>query len=101
MVVFVRIRHTAATLAAKREGFTRPAPPIWVIRVWLHAWFGGSYAEQFCQVKSGLNGRLRSVRGILPATLAAQQAGFPRVIVPLRQAREPKLVQGIEVYGIA
>ena len=66
-----------------------------------YAWFGGSYAEQSCQVKSGLNGRLRSVRGILPATLAAQQAGFPRVIVPLRQAREPKLVQGIEVYGIA
>ena len=37
-----------------------------------NAWFGGSYAEQSCQVKSGLNCRLRSVR-ILPATLAAQQ----------------------------
>jgi len=33
----------------------------------------------------GLDGRLRPVRGILPATLAAQQAGFTRVIVPLRQ----------------
>ena len=39
----------------------------------------------------GLDGRLRPVRGILPATLAAQQAGFMRVIVPLRQAeRLPK-----------
>ena len=28
----------------------------------------------------GLDGRLRPVRGILPATLAAQQAGFKRVI---------------------
>jgi magnesium chelatase family protein len=37
----------------------------------------------------------------LPATLAAQQAGFTRVIVPLRQAGEAKLVAGIDVSGIA
>jgi magnesium chelatase family protein len=49
----------------------------------------------------GLDGRLRPIRGILPATLAAQQAGFTRVIVPLRQAGEAKLVEGIEVFGIA
>ncbi len=49
----------------------------------------------------GLDGRLRPVRGVLPATLAAQQAGFSRVIVPLRQAGEAKLVEGIEVFGIA
>ena len=49
----------------------------------------------------GLDGRLRPVRGVLPATLAAQQAGFTRVIVPLRQAGEAKLVEGIEVFGIA
>jgi magnesium chelatase family protein len=49
----------------------------------------------------GLDGRLRPVRGILPATLAAQQAGFTRVIVPLRQAGEAKPVGGIEVFGIA
>ena len=49
----------------------------------------------------GLDGRLRPVRGVLPATLAAQQAGFTRVIVPLRQAGEAKLVEGIGVFGIA
>jgi magnesium chelatase family protein len=49
----------------------------------------------------GLDGRLRPVRGVLPATLAAQQAGFTRVIVPLRQAGEAQLVEGIEVLGIA
>jgi magnesium chelatase family protein len=37
----------------------------------------------------------------LPATLAAQQAGFTRVIVPVRQAGEAKLVAGIDVFGIA
>jgi len=49
----------------------------------------------------GLDGRVRPVRGILPATLAAAQAGFTRVIVPLRQAGEAQLVEGIEVLGVA
>ena len=49
----------------------------------------------------GLDDRLRPIRGVLPATLAAQQAGFTRVIVPLRQAGEAQLVEGIEVFGIA
>ncbi len=49
----------------------------------------------------GLDGRLHPVRGILPATLAAQQAGFIRVIVPLRQSGEANLVEGIEVFGVA
>jgi magnesium chelatase family protein len=49
----------------------------------------------------GLDGRLRPVRGVLPATLAAQQAGFTRIIVPVRQAGEAKLVAGIDVFGIA
>jgi magnesium chelatase family protein len=49
----------------------------------------------------GLDGRLHPIRGILPATLAAQQAGFVRVIVPLRQSGEANLVEGIEVFGIA
>jgi magnesium chelatase family protein len=49
----------------------------------------------------GLDGRLRPLRGVFPATLAAQQAGFTRVIVPLRQAGEAKLVEGIGVFGIA
>lgn len=36
----------------------------------------------------GLDGRLRPVRRILPAILAAHWAGFTRVIVPLRQGYE-------------
>ncbi len=49
----------------------------------------------------GLDGRIRPVRGVLPATLAASQAGFTRVVVPLRQAPEAKLVAGVEVLGVA
>jgi magnesium chelatase family protein len=49
----------------------------------------------------GLDGRVRPVRGILPATLTAAQAGFRRVIVPIRQADEAHLVSDIEVFGVA
>src|SRR5215207_6606838 len=49
----------------------------------------------------GLDGRVRPVRGVLPATLAAADAGFTRVIVPLRQAGEAALVEGIDVLGVA
>jgi predicted ATPase with chaperone activity len=49
----------------------------------------------------GLDGRLRPVGGVLPATLAAQQAGLTRVIVPLRQAGEANLVEGVDVFGLA
>ena len=49
----------------------------------------------------GLDGRVRAVRGVLPATLAASSAGFRRVIVPRRQAPEARLVEGIEVFGVA
>ena len=49
----------------------------------------------------GLDGRLRPVRGVLPATLAAARAGFTRVVVPYRQATEARLVGGIDVLGVA
>ncbi len=48
----------------------------------------------------GLDGRLRPVRGLLPAALAAERAGFRRVVVPLSQAGEARLVEGIEVFGV-
>jgi magnesium chelatase family protein len=63
---------------------------------------GVSRAEELRRtVLLGELGRVRPVRGVLPATLAVQQAGFTRVIVPLRQAGEAKLVSGIDVIGIA
>jgi predicted ATPase with chaperone activity len=45
----------------------------------------------------GLDGRVRPVRGVLPATMAATSAGFGRVVMPVD--RHPKPVgEGIEVY---
>ncbi len=41
-----------------------------------------------------LDGRLRAIRGVLPATLAAAEAGFERVFVPEVNVPEAELVRG-------
>ena len=66
-------------------------------------------AEVFCEVELartvllgelGLDGRVRPVRGVLPAVLTAAQSGFSRAIVPLRQAAEAQLVSDIDIIGV-
>ena len=47
----------------------------------------------------GLDGSVRSVRGVLPAILFAREQGFRRCLVPLANVREGELVEGIECVG--
>lgn len=47
----------------------------------------------------GLDGRLRPVRGILPAVMAAVQAGYPDVVVADANVEEASLVPGAKVRG--
>lgn len=47
-----------------------------------------------------LDGRVRSVPGVLPMVMAAAARGIGRVMVPEPQAAEAALVPGIEVYGV-
>lgn len=47
----------------------------------------------------GLDGRLRPVRGILPAVMAAVQAGYPDIVVAHANAAEAQLVPGARVRG--
>ncbi len=47
----------------------------------------------------GLDGRLRPVRGILPAVMAAVRAGYPEIVVAESNAAEAKLVPGASVRG--
>ncbi|GAA1480432.1 YifB family Mg chelatase-like AAA ATPase [Gordonia sinesedis] len=46
-----------------------------------------------------LDGRLRSVRGVLPAVIAARRAGFERAVVPRGAVAEAALVADIDVGG--
>lgn len=48
----------------------------------------------------GLDGRVRPVRGILPAVLAAAEAGYEQVVVPESAAAEASLVPGVSVLGV-
>ncbi|MFJ3322824.1 YifB family Mg chelatase-like AAA ATPase [Streptomyces griseus] len=48
----------------------------------------------------GLDGRVRPVRGVLPAVLAAAEAGYEQVVVPEQSAGEAALVPGISVLGV-
>ena len=47
----------------------------------------------------GLDGRLRPVRGILPAVMASVQAGFPDIVVAHANLAEAALVPGANVRG--
>lgn len=47
----------------------------------------------------GLDGRLRPVRGILPAVMAAVRAGYPDVVVAQANFAEAALVPGANVRG--
>jgi magnesium chelatase family protein len=46
-----------------------------------------------------LDGRVRPVRGVLPAVIAAKREGWPAVVVPVGNLAEAALVDGIDVYG--
>ncbi|MET9647760.1 YifB family Mg chelatase-like AAA ATPase [Streptomyces syringium] len=48
----------------------------------------------------GLDGRVRPVRGVLPAVLAAAEAGYRQVVVPERTTAEAALVPGVSVLGV-
>ncbi|MEU7073785.1 YifB family Mg chelatase-like AAA ATPase [Streptomyces narbonensis] len=48
----------------------------------------------------GLDGRVRPVRGVLPAVLAAADAGYRQVVVPEQTAGEAALVPGVSVLGV-
>ncbi len=49
----------------------------------------------------GLDGRVRRCRGILPALLAASNAGYSRAIVAADQVAEARLVEGLTIWGIS
>jgi len=47
-----------------------------------------------------LNGKLRPVNGVLSMALQAKKSGFGRMIVPMENASEAALVDGLDVFGL-
>lgn len=48
-----------------------------------------------------LSGEVRPIRGALAVALAARQAGYARLIVPVENAPEAALAEGLEVLGLS
>lgn len=46
------------------------------------------------------DGKINSVKGILPMCLAAQKYGFKRVYIPTQNIEEAKLVNGLEIVNV-
>ena len=47
-----------------------------------------------------LNGDIRRVDGVLPMTLTAKEQGIRTMFVPMENAREAAVVEGMTVYGV-
>jgi magnesium chelatase family protein len=47
-----------------------------------------------------LDGSLRPIKGALPISIKAREAGLQGFILPVQNAREAAIVKGIDVYGI-
>lgn len=60
----------------------------------------GKIADLVLIGELGLDGRVRPVRGVLPAVLAAAEAGYHQVVVPEQTAGEASLVPGVSVLGV-
>ncbi|GLZ41480.1 YifB family Mg chelatase-like AAA ATPase [Actinokineospora sp. NBRC 105648] len=59
------------------------------------------FADTVLLGELALDGRLRTVKGVLPCLLAARRAGLRRAVVPERALAEAALVGGMEVLGAA
>ena len=46
-----------------------------------------------------LNGELRPIKGVLPLVESAKQAGYQEIFVPIDNAQEAGLVEGVTIYG--
>jgi len=47
-----------------------------------------------------MDGRLKPVRGILPAALLARRTGYRAIVIPKENEREAALVDGVDIFGL-
>ncbi|MCB0724114.1 MAG: YifB family Mg chelatase-like AAA ATPase [Ignavibacteriae bacterium] len=58
----------------------------------------GSIADYLFIGELSLDGKLRKIPGVLPITIEAKKNGFKGIILPVENAQEAGIVEGIEVY---
>jgi len=60
----------------------------------------GDFADFVFVGELALNGAVRRVNGVLPIAVCARQSGKRGVVVPVENAPEASVVDGVEVYGV-
>ena len=58
------------------------------------------FADLVVMGELSLDGEVRPIKGALPIALEAKKKGFKGVLVPVANAREAAIVQGIDVIGV-
>lgn len=58
------------------------------------------FGEMVVMGELSLDGEVRPIKGALPIALEAKRQGFKGLVVPVANAREAAIVQGIDVYGV-
>jgi magnesium chelatase family protein len=48
-----------------------------------------------------LDGEVKPIKGVLPMAINARNQGFDEIILPIDNAREAAVVEGIKVYGVS
>ncbi len=56
--------------------------------------------EYYIAGELSLDGSLRPIKGSLPIAIEARKKGKKGIILPIQNAREAAIVQGIDVYGV-
>lgn len=56
-------------------------------------------SEYIIMGELSLDGSLQPIKGVLPIALQARDEGFKGIVLPLQNAREAAVVEGIKVYG--
>lgn len=51
--------------------------------------------------EASLGGEIREINGVLPMTILAAKMGFKEIYVPMGNAKEASVVEGIYVYGVS
>lgn len=58
----------------------------------------GSFDDVLFVGELSLDGSLRKIKGALPITVKAKEAGFKRLIIPSESSQEASIVEGIDVF---
>lgn len=61
----------------------------------------GSFARYLLMGELSLDGTVLPIRGALSMAIQAQQEGFSGFVLPVVNAREAAMVEGLEVYGVS